>query len=171
MTQEEAIELIGGATFNKSAPRRWADLGCGAGLFSRALAALLPEGSSVYCFDKEAQRIHSDPLAGVTIEFQLLDFENNLPDVNQLDGIMMANSLHYIKDQQALLERLAGLLMPGGRFIIIEYDMERGNPWVPYPVSFEKLKRLMNSTSQVRRIGERESLYGRGMMYASEVLV
>jgi len=28
-------------------------------------------------------------------------------------------------------------LQSGGRLIVVEYDADRGNPWVPYPFSFE----------------------------------
>ena len=30
---------------------------------------------------------------------------------------------------------LTGLLKPGARFVIVEYDADRGNPWVPHPIS------------------------------------
>jgi hypothetical protein len=29
------------------------------------------------------------------------------------------------------------MLRPGGRLIIVEYGADRGNPWVPYPFSYE----------------------------------
>jgi SAM-dependent methyltransferase len=48
----------------------------------------------------------------------------------------MANSLHFVKDKLPVLTRLLDLLEPGGRFLLVEYDADRGNPWVPYPMSF-----------------------------------
>jgi SAM-dependent methyltransferase len=56
-----------------------------------------------------------------------------------LDGIIAANAIHYVADQMSLFPRWRGYLKPGGRLIIVEYDSDQGNPWVPYPVSFASL--------------------------------
>jgi len=50
----------------------------------------------------------------------------------------MANSLHFVRDKEPVLRRLLAHLRPGGRFILVEYDADRGNPWVPHPVSFAR---------------------------------
>ena len=47
----------------------------------------------------------------------------------------MANSLHFVRDKAPVLELARGYLRPGGRLVLVEYDADRGNPWVPYPVS------------------------------------
>ena len=39
-----------------------------------------------------------------------------------LDGILAANSLHYVRDQVALLRRWRSFLAPGGRLIVLEFD-------------------------------------------------
>ena len=33
-------------------------------------------------------------------------------------------------------------LRPGGRFVVVEYDADRGNPYVPYPFSAASWRRL-----------------------------
>ena len=55
---------------------------------------------------------------------------------------VMANSLHFERDQAAVLARLVPLLVPGGRFILVEYDADEGNRWVPHPVSLARWRRL-----------------------------
>jgi SAM-dependent methyltransferase len=64
------------------------------------------------------------------------DFRNLLPsDLPLLDGIVAANSLHYVPraDQASVIARLAAYLRPGSPFVVVEYDADRGNTWVPHP--------------------------------------
>lgn len=54
MNAADAIKLIEkGITGDEL--QLWADLGCGSGTFTRALASLLPVGSKVLAVDKERQ--------------------------------------------------------------------------------------------------------------------
>jgi hypothetical protein len=41
-------------------------------------------------------------------------------DLPLLDGILMSNLLHFIRDQAGLLQRVAARLHPTGRFLIVE---------------------------------------------------
>jgi len=41
-----------------------------------------------------------------------------------------------------VLKLVHGYLKPGGRLIVVEYDADRGNPWVPYPFSFASWRRM-----------------------------
>jgi len=34
------------------------------------------------------------------------------------------------------------MLRPGGRLIIVEYDADRGNPWVPHPFSYASWEKM-----------------------------
>ena len=60
-----------------------------------------------------------------------------------LDGLVAANSLHFVaRDRQVPVVRaLAAQLRPGGRFVVVEYDADRGNPWVPHPFSYRSWER------------------------------
>ena len=68
-----------------------------------------------------------------------IDFiKDELPFKN-LSGILMVNSLHYVEDKNTFLLKAKASLVPDGHFIIVEYDTDEANRWVPYPVSFSAL--------------------------------
>jgi SAM-dependent methyltransferase len=48
----------------------------------------------------------------------------------------MANSLHFVQHKLPLLSRLRQHLRPGGRLLLVEYNTDRGNRWVPHPLSY-----------------------------------
>ena len=171
MTIEEAKALLAGADITSAAPQSWADLGCGSGLFSRALAELLPGGSHLLCLDQNRQEWDQLYIQGVTLEFRQADFVRETLPVSDFDGVLMANSLHYVSDQAGLIERLRGRLAESARFLIVEYDTARANRWVPYPLPFAKLKVLFSEhgSAQIRKIGQRRSVYGPDGMYAAEI--
>jgi ubiquinone/menaquinone biosynthesis C-methylase UbiE len=165
----EAAILIEPGIQNKIPNATWADLGCGSGTFTKALASLLMEHSKIYAVDKVDQPMKSPNENKVEIEFIRLDFINEaLPFVN-LDGILMANALHYVKEKDVLIKKLTKHLKPAGQFIIIEYETENSNQWVPYPINFKKLQKAFSVAgfSEVIKISERKSIYQAGKMYAA----
>lgn len=117
----------------------WADLGCGDGVFTLLLAELLPPGSDVYAVDRDAaplialRRKLSQVETAVNVSTLQADFTQPL-DLPLLDGILMANLLHFVRDKEPVLRQLCDLLRPGGRLVIIEYNTQRGNSAVPYPL-------------------------------------
>ncbi len=113
---------------------RWADLGAGEGAFTLALADLLGPEAHIVAVDKDASALRA---IGHGIETRLADFTKPL-DLRDLDGIVMANSLHYVRDRQPVLQSVRAMLRPGGRLIIVEYGADRGNPWVPYPFTYPR---------------------------------
>ena len=72
----------------------------------------------------------------VAIEVLIADFRHDLR-LPQLDGLVAANSLHFVprSEQVAVIARLARRLKPGGTFVVVEYDADSGNHWVPNPFS------------------------------------
>lgn len=117
----------------------WADLGAGAGAFTLALADLLPEDALIYAIDKDGGALKELALArvrGARIETRRGDFTKDL-GLGPLDGIVMANSLHFVKDKAPVLARVRGMLKPSAPLLIVEYDSDSGNMWVPHPFSFD----------------------------------
>jgi ubiquinone/menaquinone biosynthesis C-methylase UbiE len=167
MKDTDAINLIRSGVAEKSGAVHWADLGSGSGTFTNALSNLLGKGSKIIAIDKEVQRIQSSN-AEVAIEFIKHDFEKKLPELPPLDGILLANALHYVKDQIFFIKQLSKLLKADGRLILVEYDTDKSNAWVPFPVTFIKMKQLLAQVgyTSVLKIGEMDSVYNQNKLYA-----
>lgn len=54
----------------------------------------------------------------------------------------MANSLHYVRHKASMLDLVHSYLRPGGRLILVEYNADHGNMWVPYPLSYPTWEKL-----------------------------
>ncbi len=121
----------------------WADLGAGDGAFTRALADLLGPEANIHAVDRDRRPLErgaaetARQFPGVTIVPHAADFTAALT-LPPLDGLVMANSLHFMRDndKEPLLRRLRAYLKPGGRFLLVEYNADRGNLWVPHPLSY-----------------------------------
>lgn len=78
------------------------------------------------------------------MHFMLADFTKAL-QLPALDGAVMANALHFLQRKEDLLRRIFVYLKPGANLILVEYNVERGNPWVPYPISYPSWEVLARS--------------------------
>ncbi len=130
----------------------WADLGAGSGAFTLALRDLLGRAAEIYAVDKEGARLEELKQAfrsrfGAADHLHTLqaDFSKGLPELPALDGILMANSLHFFRDKVRILDHVRGALKPAGLLLLVEYNVDKGNPWVPYPLSFSTFKALARS--------------------------
>ena len=75
------------------------------------LADLLGPDAHITAIDKDA-----NALRGLSSRFEtrVADFTKPL-DLHDLDGVVMANSLHFVRDKQPVLEAVRAMLKPGGR--------------------------------------------------------
>jgi SAM-dependent methyltransferase len=171
MDARDAIAMFEGADLSSPAPSTWADLGCGDGTFTLALASLLAPGSVVHAVDRDASAVARVPAAldAVRIEKHVGDFTRSWPFVAALDGILMANSLHYVRDQRAFLRACCAMMSPAGRFLIVEYDTFSSSPWVPFPIGRDALSDVSSEIGTVTMLGTRKSTYGRARLYAAMV--
>lgn len=152
----------------------WADFGAGTGNFTWALAELLGPQAQIYAFDRDktattAQlaRLQSQPPLATIIPRQA--DVTRLLDMPALDGILMANLLHFIRDQRSFLQRICSYLQPHGQLLIVEYEQSLPIPWVPFPVPFARLTELAHTTHMPapRRIAIRRSPSSGRTMYAA----
>jgi ubiquinone/menaquinone biosynthesis C-methylase UbiE len=124
----------------------WADLGAGTGVFTRALAALLGSAGRVIAVDRDARALAAvggrmPGGSSSAIEVVVGDVTKPLA-LPLLDGVVMANVLHFVADAAGMLARVGALLRPGGRVVLIEYEGRRPGPWSPYPVDFARFVEL-----------------------------
>ena len=125
----------------------WADLGSGGGAFTLALADLLGPAGRIVSIDRDANALRGQAgelesrFPDVALETRVADFTRPL-GLADLDGVVMANSLHFVRDQLAVLGLVRGYLRDGGRLVLVEYDADHGNPWVPHPISWARWQPL-----------------------------
>ncbi|MGH8909946.1 MAG: class I SAM-dependent methyltransferase [Egibacteraceae bacterium] len=106
-----------------------ADVGCGAGGMTVALAARLDDGR-VDAIDKEpaaldaAWRRVSDAKLGDAVRLLIGDVDRLALAEGAYDLVWAGSVVHHLPDQRAAIERLARLLVPGGRLALGEGGLE-----------------------------------------------
>jgi hypothetical protein len=80
--------------------------GCRKGTFSVALAQLLAPESTIHAVDLDQSALDEVPqrIDGVEIRKVIGDLQNPSLVLPSVDGILMANSLHFIRNQHAFLD-------------------------------------------------------------------
>jgi len=171
VNQHELVGLLRDGVDAKGG--RWADLGAGDGAFTLALAELLGPGAHITAVDREAGSLRelADAMGkrfpATQLDVVKADFTRPLA-LSGLDGIVMANSLHFVRDKRPVLALVRSMLRPGGRLIVVEYGSDRGNPWVPHPFSFGRWEQMAAEAGfeNTRLIGTLPSRY-LGSMYSA----
>jgi len=120
----------------------WADIGAGTGTFTLALDQILDKDSTIYATDKNPHGLWRLEMSNCKLIIEEHDFNNdfNLP---MMDGIVLANALHYSDNPKGTIENILKILKPGGTFILIEYEKKEPLiPWIPYPIPFGNFEKL-----------------------------
>ena len=82
---------------------------------------------------------------------------------------MMANALHFVKNKPIFPQNIRKHLLPEGIFILVEYDTDIANRYVPYPISFHAAASLFEQADfdLFEKINVHPSIYNRASMYAA----
>jgi ubiquinone/menaquinone biosynthesis C-methylase UbiE len=151
----------------------WADLGAGEGAFTLALAELVGPGAHITAVDRDGGALHrlAEEMGRrhPTTRLDVLNADFRRPlALAGLDGVVMANSLHFLRDKRDVLAAVRAMLRPGGRLIVVEYGADRGNPWVPHPFSYQRWEGMAADAGfeRTRRLGTVPSRY-LGSMYSA----
>ena len=146
MDHHDHVDLLRPA--NLAMGGTWADFGAGSRAFTLALRELVGPHADIYAVDKdrrgfnELEKVHREKFTtSQNVHPMRADFSGVL-SLPPLDGIVMANSLHYFKDKEKLLRHVRSFLKMNGVLLLVEYNVDSGNMWVPYPLSFETYRSL-----------------------------
>jgi ubiquinone/menaquinone biosynthesis C-methylase UbiE len=146
MDHTDHVNLLRPADLNQGGI--WADFGAGSGAFTLALRELVGLSAEIYAIDKDRsgfdqlEKSHRASF-GTSQNLHLVrgDFTGAL-FLPPLDGIVMANSLHFFRDKEKVLKHVRSFLKLTGVLLLVEYNVDSGNPWVPHPFTFETFRTL-----------------------------
>lgn len=154
----------------------WADFGSGMGAFTLALAELLGPTGEIYSVDKDRGALRTQEWAmqaqfpQTTVHYLTADFTQPLK-LPLLDGIVMANALHFQRynTQEKVVQQVKSYLRPGGRLILVEYNVDRDNLWVPHPLSYQSWEKLARESgfAQTQLLATRPSRFLREIYAAA----
>lgn len=170
MNDRDALDMLRAAVPSADG-EVWADLGAGSGVFTRALATLVGPAGHVFAVDEDDRALAALRPWAATAAPRIIILRADVTGplaLPPLDGIVMANVLHFVADTEAVLPRIVQLLRPGGRFVLMEYEGRRPGPWTPYPVSAARFRDLAASAGldAPHIAATRPSRYG-GQIYAA----
>ena len=169
MRHRDAVALLSHGPVDVSKATTWLDLGSGDGTFTLALADLLAPRSVIHALDVDRSALaRIGAHERVRIETHVADFTDvDRWPATSADGILMANSLHYVEPQREFLRACASRLGRDGVMLVVEYDTDRANRYVPYPVSRDRLAALVANVGEVSVLESRASIYQRAKIYSA----
>ena len=139
-----------------------ADIGAGEGYFSIPIAKAVGPGGKVYASD-----IDKNALQKLVEKYKSTQLENIctiigkptdplLPE-NEVDIILVVNTIHLIDDCTIFMENAVKALKPDGKVVIVQWDAEKMSH--EYPYIFEEafsmstaLRKIYNSGLEVEEI-------------------
>ncbi|MBP6948893.1 MAG: methyltransferase domain-containing protein [Candidatus Pacebacteria bacterium] len=111
---------------------RVADIGCGTGAYTIALAEEVGEMGQVYAVDVHREALHT--LIGTlekrniqNVEMLWADAEEYIPiDGFSLDAVVVSNVLFQVSNIHSLLANVLKILKPEGQLLIVEWSDSHG---------------------------------------------
>lgn len=148
----------------------WADLGAGRGAFTLALADLLGPAGTIYAVDRDERALQANArhmraqFPGPRVHYAVCDYRQPLA-LPPLDGIVMANTLHFQTDPLTVVRDGRRYLRSGGRLLIVEYNLDRAHGAVPHPVPYPRWRRIAEDAG----FGHTELLVTRPSRFLHEI--
>ncbi len=113
-----------------------ADIGAGTGLYTLLFADAVGATGRIFAEDIEPrfldlinQRAEDSGLDNITC---VLGRENDVSlPASSLDVVFIADTYHYFEDREAVMRSVFDALKPGGRLIVVDYDLEPGEQRPP----------------------------------------
>jgi len=90
------------------------DLGCGDGVLTAKIAALLPQGYVLGIDSSKGMIQTANELQGSNLQFEQMDIAK-LPFDNEFDVVFYNAALHWVKDHRRLMRKVHKALRPEGR--------------------------------------------------------
>jgi ubiquinone/menaquinone biosynthesis C-methylase UbiE len=132
---------------------RAADIGCGTGVYTIALAGEVGSMGQVYAVDIHREALHT--LAGtldkrgiLNVDMLWADAEKGIPiDAYSLDAVVLSNVLFQLENIDAVLSHIAKLIKPEGQLLVVEWSDSHGGvgPHMNDVVKEEQAERLVQA--------------------------
>ncbi len=111
---------------------RVADLGCGTGAYTVALAREVGDMGVVYAVDVHREQLHTlaqslERQKLLNVEILWADIEKGIPiEAYSLDAVVMSNILFQLRDIDAALSYVAKVLKPEGQLLVVDWSQSHG---------------------------------------------
>lgn len=112
---------------------RIADIGAGTGLYTILFANEVGDAGAVFAVDIEPRFLKLINQRAADLDFSNVisvlgrDVSITLPE-NDVDVVFISDTYNYFEDPQALMTSVFSSLKPGGRLIILDFDLKDGAP-------------------------------------------
>lgn len=111
---------------------RVADLGCGTGAYTLALAGEVGTTGQVYAIDVHRELLHTltstlERRDVLNVDSMWADIEQHIPlEKYSLDAVVLSNVLFQVHDIARVLQSVATLLKPEGQLLVVEWSGSHG---------------------------------------------
>ena len=173
MRPRDATEMLADSGVKALGPTIWADLGCGDGTFTLALAEVLASGSTIHAMDLDASALREDPFGapGRTESQRTGEISQHSRGHSP---VSMAFSWPTRCTTSKIRRRSFDVRTSNEIAAPVSPRRIRYEPpsrWLPYPVSQTSLAELFERAgySSIKVLRSRPSVYRRAPLYAAAI--